>query len=80
MLHTHYLDSLCSMVECSNVWLVMQCGKGGRECRWLDASPAGKPSKEQCSGGHWVCGTYLLGLEEALTPLSVHMCSFVSVT
>lgn len=81
MLHTHYLDSLCSMVKCSIVCFVMQCGKGGRECRWLDASPFRKPPKEQCSGGSlWVYGTCLLGLEEALSLLFVHMCSFVTVT
>lgn len=69
-------DNLCSMIECSNVWLVMQCSKGSRECRWLDASQFRKPPKEQCSGdSHWVYGTRLLGLEEALSLLSVYMCS-----
>ena len=70
---------LCSMIDCSKVWVVMQCSKGSRERRWLDAPPAGEAPREHCSSGsHWVCGTRLLGLEEALTPLSVHMSSLVA--
>ena len=59
--------------------MLLQCGEGGGDRRWLDAWPAQESPDRQCSGGsNWMCSTCLLGLEEAALSLVSYLYSLPS--